>query len=673
MGADGWLGIGWPTEYGGQGRPRDRPVHLLRRGAAGRARRSRSSPSTPSARRSCATAPTSRRRASCPGSCAGEIELRDRLHRARGRHRPRVAAHPRRPRRRRVRRSTATRSSPAAPTRPTTSGSPAAPTPTRRSTRASRSSSCRRRRPGFTCTPIVTVGGIVTTATYYDDVRVPVANLVGDENGGWRLITTQLNHERVGLAALGGRADRLCDDVGGAGPRDERRRSTCRGCSTDLARSPRPARGDEAAQLAHGGGGRRRRARARPTRRRSRSSAPRPSSRCTACCSASSAPVGYAARRARRARSLRGEVERGGRAAQINTFGGGVNEVQREIVAAAGLGMARGSRREVSDDDGARRRVHARSRRSRAQRAGAAEPAPDPVNQAMIRHWVEAMGDTNPVYVDAEAAAATGRTADRRPAGDAPGVGRCAASRPGGATGPAAGPRRAARPARRAPGFTSVVATNCEQEYDRELRLGDHLITTTTSSSRCPRRSRPGSASATSSPRGSTYRDQDGELVGSDALPHPASSAPATGRSAPRAQPKPAPAAPGDQPRQRVLVRGRQRAPAAHPALRGVRRAAPPARADVPAVPVARVGHRRGGRAGAPSTASSSTTTRRSRRSTTRSPSALDRARGGHAPRRQHRRRRARRRRRSAWRSSVEWLDADDELTLPVFQPAPGG
>ena len=41
---------------------------------------------------------------------------------------------------------------------------------------------------------------------------------------------------------------------------------------------------------------------------------------------------------------LRGRLEATGRQAQINTFGGGVNEVQREIVAAAGLGMTRGSR-----------------------------------------------------------------------------------------------------------------------------------------------------------------------------------------------------------------------------------------------------------------------------------------------------------------------------------------
>ena len=38
---------------------------------------------------------------------------------------------------------------------------------------------------------------------------------------------------------------------------------------------------------------------------------------------------------------LHGELERAGRQAQINTFGGGVNEVQREILATAGLGMKR--------------------------------------------------------------------------------------------------------------------------------------------------------------------------------------------------------------------------------------------------------------------------------------------------------------------------------------------
>ncbi|GIS33674.1 MAG: hypothetical protein Ct9H90mP5_01230 [Acidimicrobiaceae bacterium] len=56
--------------------------------------------------------------------------------------------------------------------------------------------------PGFSYTPIVTVGQATTTATYYDEVRVPYSNLVGDLHGGWGLIASQLNHERVGLAAV---------------------------------------------------------------------------------------------------------------------------------------------------------------------------------------------------------------------------------------------------------------------------------------------------------------------------------------------------------------------------------------------------------------------------------------------------------------------------------------
>lgn len=43
-------------------------------------------------------------------------------------------------------------------------------------------------------------------------------------------------------------------------------------------------------------------------------------------------------------------------------------------------------------------------------------PAQDPVNQPMIRHWAEAMGDTNPVYTDVEAARATGRAGVVAPA-----------------------------------------------------------------------------------------------------------------------------------------------------------------------------------------------------------------------------------------------------------------
>ena len=55
--------------------------------------------------------------------------------------------------------------------------------------------------PGFSYTPVHTVAGVGTSATYYEDVRVPVGNLVGDLNGGWSLMTNQLNHERVALTS----------------------------------------------------------------------------------------------------------------------------------------------------------------------------------------------------------------------------------------------------------------------------------------------------------------------------------------------------------------------------------------------------------------------------------------------------------------------------------------
>jgi alkylation response protein AidB-like acyl-CoA dehydrogenase len=55
--------------------------------------------------------------------------------------------------------------------------------------------------PGFSYTPVHTVAGVSTSATYYEDVRVPAANLVGELNGGWSLMTNQLNHERVALTS----------------------------------------------------------------------------------------------------------------------------------------------------------------------------------------------------------------------------------------------------------------------------------------------------------------------------------------------------------------------------------------------------------------------------------------------------------------------------------------
>lgn len=54
---------------------------------------------------------------------------------------------------------------------------------------------------GFSWTPVRTMAGVTTSATYYNDVRVPVSSVVGELNGGWALITNQLNHERVALTS----------------------------------------------------------------------------------------------------------------------------------------------------------------------------------------------------------------------------------------------------------------------------------------------------------------------------------------------------------------------------------------------------------------------------------------------------------------------------------------
>lgn len=63
--------------------------------------------------------------------------------------------------------------------------------------------------PGWSCTPVYTLGGVRTNATYYDDVRVTRRELVGELHGGWKLITGQLNRERLSLVNYGAAAELL--------------------------------------------------------------------------------------------------------------------------------------------------------------------------------------------------------------------------------------------------------------------------------------------------------------------------------------------------------------------------------------------------------------------------------------------------------------------------------
>ncbi len=67
--------------------------------------------------------------------------------------------------------------------------------------------------PGFSWTKVHTVAGPGTSATYYDDIRVPVTSRVAEENAGWPLITNQLNHERVALTSAAPVRKALADVV----------------------------------------------------------------------------------------------------------------------------------------------------------------------------------------------------------------------------------------------------------------------------------------------------------------------------------------------------------------------------------------------------------------------------------------------------------------------------
>ncbi|KUL41438.1 acyl-CoA dehydrogenase family protein [Actinoplanes awajinensis] len=226
--------------------------------------------------------------------------------------------------------------------------------------------------PGFSWTPVRTVAGPTTSATYYADVRVPVSARVGAENEGWRLITDQLNHERVALT-LAAPLRRALDEVTawavetGAVEREWVRLHLARvhaktevlkllnwrvaaSADADARVAAGPASGAGAAGADADGG-----------------AAPGPASRgrpafgtdgLSAAVRASAGKVygtelaveayrllmevlGPAAtvRAGSPGALLHGRIERMHRASLILTFGGGANEVQRDIIAAGALGL----------------------------------------------------------------------------------------------------------------------------------------------------------------------------------------------------------------------------------------------------------------------------------------------------------------------------------------------
>jgi len=196
--------------------------------------------------------------------------------------------------------------------------------------------------PGYSWTPIVTCDGAHhVNATYFSDVRVPASMLVGEQDRGWKLITTQLNHERVMLGPagrIGGMAERVREWAAARTDPEGTPLLRLPDVRRALARAHACTRVNEllnwqvAASAANGP---------------------------VAAADASATKVFSSERVQSLGRLLEEVVARHGDAAEpataellgwldvqakrnlVLTFGGGVNEVQRELIAAAGLGLPR--------------------------------------------------------------------------------------------------------------------------------------------------------------------------------------------------------------------------------------------------------------------------------------------------------------------------------------------
>jgi hypothetical protein len=200
--------------------------------------------------------------------------------------------------------------------------------------------------PGFTAVPLPTIseGGVrATTTTHYDDVVVPVANLVGPENSGWSIMTSQLNHERVALAAsrtwiferllevrqwVAAESDASGPLVDSPAVRLALARVDARleamklfnwRMVATLAAGEKLQPGDAAAAKIYG------------------------TEVLIEACRSLLEVVGQAGYLTRSSHGavLRGRLEQAYRAAVVGTFGGGNNDVLREIIASQALGMAR--------------------------------------------------------------------------------------------------------------------------------------------------------------------------------------------------------------------------------------------------------------------------------------------------------------------------------------------
>ncbi len=200
--------------------------------------------------------------------------------------------------------------------------------------------------PGFSFSPIHTVGDVRTNMTYYDQVRCPDDMICGELNQGWKLVTSQLNHERVGLAAIGVYAWKLYEQT------------------LAWARSPdpsgtRPIDQDRVRRLLAVAYARLEAMRLMNWRMAWQMEREEPDPAYTSAIKTFGTEVlieiyrllmqalgpRASLRRGSAGEVLQGDLEMAYRRCQINTFGGGVVEVMRDLVAQFGLGMTRRPRR----------------------------------------------------------------------------------------------------------------------------------------------------------------------------------------------------------------------------------------------------------------------------------------------------------------------------------------
>ncbi len=194
---------------------------------------------------------------------------------------------------------------------------------------------------GFGVTPLPTVGDYRTTTTYYDDVFAAPEQLLGPLNGGWHVMMSQLNLERIAMAVRITTAASLVEDVRAAlrtlRDVDSRPMLSDPAVQRQLAEAAIESIGARALIRHHIGDGHSSSAQAASAMKVFASES---AIRSTRALMQALGPIGALTPDEATA-PLHGRLERTYRRALIDTFGGGANEIQREVIAGRALGLPR--------------------------------------------------------------------------------------------------------------------------------------------------------------------------------------------------------------------------------------------------------------------------------------------------------------------------------------------